>query len=153
MRVSTGNQSIKAPLELNQESLFSKIRTSCYRPFQLLLLEPMCLNLCTFSALLLGILYLFFGAFELVFKNVYGMNLWQIGMSFTGIFIGEVLAVVSNPFWSWYWRRMKTQAKGRTSVVSPDVQEDMDVQVEPEWRLPPGTYLPKLGRILIGRTY
>ena len=31
------------------------IITSCYRPFQLLTMEPMCLNLCLFSALLLGV--------------------------------------------------------------------------------------------------
>ena len=29
--------------------------TSCYRPFQLLTMEPMCMNLCLFSALLLGV--------------------------------------------------------------------------------------------------
>lgn len=34
---------------------------SCIRPFQLLFFEQMCLNLCLLSAILLGVLYLFFG--------------------------------------------------------------------------------------------
>ncbi|KAK9311095.1 hypothetical protein V1524DRAFT_371723, partial [Lipomyces starkeyi] len=34
---------------------------------ELLIFEPMCTNLCLFSAILLGVFYLFFGAFALVF--------------------------------------------------------------------------------------
>lgn len=50
----------------------------------------MCLNLCLFSAVLLGILYLFFGAFELVFTENHGFNLWQVGLSFLGLLVGQV---------------------------------------------------------------
>lgn len=42
----------------------------------------MCLNLCIFSALLLGVLYLWFGAFELVFQNNHDFELWQVGMTY-----------------------------------------------------------------------
>jgi len=31
-----------------------------------------------FSAILLGVLYLFFGAFEVVFENNHNFNLWQV---------------------------------------------------------------------------
>lgn len=44
------------------KSVSKTILWSCIRPFQLLFFEQMCLNLCLLSALLLGILYLFFGA-------------------------------------------------------------------------------------------
>lgn len=40
----------------------------------------MCLNLCLYSAILLGILYLSFGAFNLVFTNVYDFTLWQVSL-------------------------------------------------------------------------
>ena len=50
----------------------------------------MCLNLCLFSAIILGIQYLFFGACELVFRTNHHFELWQIGLSFSGI---SVLAV------------------------------------------------------------
>lgn len=71
-RKQTGDSRWHAPMEKEKRSktrvwfkigmlenlltiLEQTIITSCYRPFQLLILEPMCLNLCLFSALLLGV--------------------------------------------------------------------------------------------------
>ena len=62
LRRETGDDRWHAPIEKTKKSIPRTILNSCYRPFMLLLLEPMCLNLCLFSALLLGTLYLFFGA-------------------------------------------------------------------------------------------
>lgn len=62
------------------------IALSLLRPFQLLLLEPMCLCLNLYLAILLGILYLFFGAFPLVFRTNHDTNLWQVGLTFLGRF-------------------------------------------------------------------
>jgi MFS family permease len=94
----------------------------------LLTLEPMCLNLCLFSAILLGILYLFFGAFNLVFTKVYGFELWQVGLSFMGLFVGMVIAILTDPFWRRNYARLERQhiaAGGK------------DGEFMPEWRLPP----------------
>ena len=62
-RKETGDDRWKAPIEVSDKTIASTVLHSLYRPFLLLLLEPMCFNLCLFSAILLGILYLFFGAF------------------------------------------------------------------------------------------
>lgn len=70
---------------------------SLYRPFMLLLLEPMCLNLCILSAIALGVQYLFFGAFGVVYGNAYNFTLWQSGLAFLGLLVGMVLAVVIDP--------------------------------------------------------
>ncbi len=56
------------------------IVTSTTRPFQLLVREVMLLLLCLWSALLLGILYLFFVAFPIVFDR-HGFNLQEVGLS------------------------------------------------------------------------
>jgi membrane protein implicated in regulation of membrane protease activity len=98
-----------------------------------LALEPMCLNLCIFSAILLGILYLFFGAFQLVFGNVYGFELWQRGLSFLGLFVGMVFAILSDPFWRRVYVRL--EKKHEKAVGKSD-------DFQPEWRLPPGVYIP-----------
>ena len=69
-------------------------------------------------AVLLGVLYLFFGvrpsdastrlstkalmldqAFPLVFGNNHGFNLWQTGLTFLGLFVGNVIGVSCDPFW------------------------------------------------------
>src|SRR5437764_729309 len=69
LRKEPGYENYYAPIEKHEKSLSKTILWSMIRPFQLLTLEPMCLNLCIFSSLLLGVLYLFFGAFALVFTK------------------------------------------------------------------------------------
>lgn len=103
------------------------------RPFQLLFLEPMCLCLDLFSAILLGILYIFFGAFRLVFQTTYDMNLWQIGLAFSGIITGMFMAAASNPIWCRIRERLS------------DNQEEEPGRGEPEYQLPPAI----IGGVLI----
>lgn len=103
-------------------SIAQTITRSLYRPFLLLVLDPMCLNLCLFSSILLGILYLFFGAFNLVFTNVYGFNLYQVGLSFLGLLVGMLLATASDPLWQRNYLRLV---------------RNNSLKSEPEYRLPP----------------
>ncbi|KAI1825129.1 MFS general substrate transporter [Xylaria intraflava] len=122
MRKETGDDRWKAPMEKTTKSIPRTIARSLLRPFQLLAFEPMCLLLSLLSAVLLGILYLFFGAFPLVFGDNYGFNLWQTGLSFLGIFVGMVAGGLSNPIWRSIHRRL--------------VQRNHDIP-EPEFRLVP----------------
>ncbi|KAL2866390.1 MFS transporter [Aspergillus lucknowensis] len=128
LRKETGDDRWQAPIEKLNRSVAKTVTRSIYRPILLLTLEPMCLNLCIFSAILLGILYLFFGAFQLVFGNVYGMELWQRGLCFLGLLVGMCFAIVSDPF----WRRIyaKLEEKHEKDGGIPD-------DFQPEWRLPP----------------
>ncbi|PKX88949.1 MFS transporter [Aspergillus novofumigatus IBT 16806] len=118
----------KAPTEKSYTSVLQMVRSSVYRPMQLLALEPMCMNLCIFSAILLGILYLFFGAFQLVFSHVYDFGPWQIGCSFLGILVGMVSAILTDPLWRRNYARLERQHQ----EVVGEKNEFM-----PEWRLPP----------------
>lgn len=122
LRKETGNDAWKAPIEVMDKSVVKTVAWSCVRPFQLLLFEPMCLNLCLLSAILLGILYLFFGAFPLVFENNHGFSLSQTGLTFIGIFIGMIIGVSCDPLWRKYYVKLVAGNGG----VS-----------EPEFRLPP----------------
>lgn len=61
MRKETGDERWQAPIEKMDRSVRITVMWSCIRPFQLLFFEPMCLNLCLLSAILLGMIYLFFG--------------------------------------------------------------------------------------------
>ncbi|KAN0076102.1 Major facilitator superfamily domain containing protein [Elaphomyces granulatus] len=128
LRKETGNERYIAPIELTKRSVMYTILHSIYRPMLLLALEPMCLNLCIFSAILLGILYLFFGAFQLVYSNVYGFSLWQIGCSFLGLLVGMIVAILTDPF----WRRNYARLRRNHEQTAAEKGEYM-----PEWRLPP----------------
>ena len=68
LRNQTTNAQLLAPSEKGSLPLRTIIVRSIYRPIMLLTMEPMCLNLCIYSAILLGILYLFFDAFQIVFS-------------------------------------------------------------------------------------
>ncbi|KAL9603808.1 MAG: hypothetical protein Q9219_000917 [cf. Caloplaca sp. 3 TL-2023] len=128
LRTETGNPSWQAPIEKLDRSITQTIVQSVYRPFLLLILEPMCLNLCLFSAVLLGVLYLFFGAFQVVFEENHDFNLWQVGLTFSGLLVGIIIAVGSDPLWHRNYVRLvrKREADGGEKGGT-----------EPEYRLPP----------------
>lgn len=52
------------------------------------------------TALLLGILYLAFQAFPVIFQDGYHFNTQSTGMSFLGIGLGMLLALSTQPFWN-----------------------------------------------------
>ncbi|CAG7920787.1 unnamed protein product [Penicillium olsonii] len=127
LREETGDDRWKAPIEKLDRSVAQTVLRSMYRPVLLLTLEPMCLCLCIFSAILLGILYLFFGAFQLVFSEVYGMVIWQRGLCFLGLFVGMVIAILSDPAWRWNYIRLERNHEKATNKFD---------DFQPEWRLP-----------------
>ncbi|KAK2130661.1 MFS transporter [Fusarium oxysporum II5] len=146
IREETRSSEARVPNEKDTSPLWIMILRSIYRPIMLLTLEPMCLSLCIYSALLLGIIYLFFGAFQLVFESVYGFQLWQRGLSFTGLLVGMILAILSDPFWRWHYRRLEGRVLDLTSPDSDSM---------PEWRLPPAYpsihwVVPIIGSALFG---
>ncbi|KAI6086997.1 major facilitator superfamily transporter [Hypoxylon rubiginosum] len=127
LRQSTGDLRWKAPMELSSKSIPRTIGISLLRPFQLLIFEPMCLCLDIFSAILLAILYLFFGAFPLVFSTNYGFNLWQVGLSFLGICCGLIIGTMFDPV----WHRIRARL-----IENLDGEIAGEGHGEPEFRLP-----------------
>jgi hypothetical protein len=109
-------------MEKTNKSIARTVGYSLLRPFELLIFEPMCLLLCLFSAVLLGIIYLFFGAFGLIFGDVYGFNLWQTGLAFLGMFFGMIAASATDHVWHRVHDTLFQRNDGRS---------------EPEFRLPP----------------
>ncbi|KAH0529208.1 hypothetical protein TsFJ059_003978 [Trichoderma semiorbis] len=146
MRKDTGDDRWLAPSEKTQKTVVQAVGTSLQRPFQLLIFEPMCLSLCIFTAILLGILYLFFGAFPLVFATNHGFNLWQIGLTFVGIGVGMVLGMLTDPVWFRIRARLMAKLEQETGVPGGS---------EPEFRLPSaivGSVLVPIGIFMFGWT-
>ena len=133
LRKSTGDPRYRAPIEKMSRSITHTVLWSCIRPFELLIYEPMLLFLGTFTALLLGILYLFFQAFPLVFANVHHFSLQQIGLTFLGLIVGMCLGVFTGPI----WRKHYAHLVHKHNSIS-----------QPEFRLPPaiaGSLLAPIG--------
>ncbi|KAH0023085.1 hypothetical protein KCU78_g5532, partial [Aureobasidium melanogenum] len=124
VRTETGNDRWHAPIEKLERSIPGTILRSCHRPFLLMIYEPMVLLLCLFCAVILGILYLFFGAFDIVFKHNHGFKLWQDGLSFLGIMVGMIIGILSGPLWHKNYRRLVRHHEETTGEVGgsePDI--------------------------------
>lgn len=91
----------KAPCELEYEddNLGAALVRSLKRPAKLFLLDPMMTFLCVYTGFLLSVLYFFCIAFPEVFRNIYGFNMQEVGLSFIGILIGMVLSGLFVPMW------------------------------------------------------
>ncbi|KAL7282085.1 hypothetical protein ACG7TL_003554 [Trametes sanguinea] len=116
LRKTTGDDKYYAPLEHQEHSLFRMILFSCSTPFtvisELLMFDRMALALDVWSALLLGILYLAFQAFPIIFEEVHGFNVQDTGLSFLGIGIGMVAALCTQPYWNSLFRREAQKHNG-----------------------------------------
>jgi hypothetical protein len=75
----------------------------------------------------LGILYLFFGAFALVFQTNHGFSIAQTGLSFLGLFVGMLTGIASDPFWRRCYERLVRQREQQGGEPGGS---------EPEFRLP-----------------
>jgi hypothetical protein len=95
-----------------------------------------CFNLCLLSAILLGIIYLFFGAFPLVFGKNHGFQQYQVGLTFLGLFVGMLTGIGSNGIWERQYNRLVKNLERETGQKGAS---------EPEFRLPPTIF----GAILV----
>ncbi|KAH8097023.1 MFS general substrate transporter, partial [Cristinia sonorae] len=100
LRKTTGDNKYWAPLDQRKETMMYKIAMSCYVPFKHLAVDQMALLLDLWSAILLGILYLAFQAFPIIFGQVHGFNTQEVGLSFLGIGLGMLLAVCMQLLWN-----------------------------------------------------
>ncbi|KAG2143395.1 major facilitator superfamily domain-containing protein [Suillus bovinus] len=94
LRESTGDPKIYAPLDRREGTLVSAILVSCYKPFQLLLFDRMALLLDSWNALILGILYLAFQAYPIIFEDVHGFNMQTTGLA---LYASETAKHNGNP--------------------------------------------------------
>ncbi|KXX76852.1 putative drug/proton antiporter YHK8 [Madurella mycetomatis] len=127
LRRATGDERWRAPIEKSTKSVSKTVAYSLLRPFQILIFEPMALILNIYTAILLGLLYLFFGAFPLIFTTNHGFNLWQVGLTFMGLLVAMVVACLSTPIWN----------RIRDGLVEKRRKETGELKDEPEDQLPP----------------
>ncbi|PVH84279.1 MFS general substrate transporter [Cadophora sp. DSE1049] len=133
IRKDSGNDAWYAPIEKNEKSVLRTVAWSCLRPVQLTFLEPMVLSLGVLSAILLGIIYLFFGVYPLVFGNNHDFTLSQTGLVFLGLLIGITIGVLSDPLWRKNYQRVTSKHVERKE----EGHHDQPMRSDPEYRLIP----------------
>jgi hypothetical protein len=133
LRKSTGNSNYAAPFDLEQKSFLTMIRTNLSRPLHLLAVEPVIqawtvyvafackrtlnLHLSSPSAKSLegGVLYLLLLSIPIVYSQIYGFNLGEIGLTYISQILGAVLAMPISLWCDRLYRRnfATTGAEGR----------------------------------------
>ena len=125
IREATGDDRYRAPIERVSRSVTQTVAYSLLRPFQLLIFEPMCLILDVYAAVLLGVLYLFFGAFPLVFGGNHGFNLWQTGLAFLGLLVASVTAALTSPVWHRIKLGLMERRRQRTGELTEEPEDHL----------------------------
>ncbi|SGY31884.1 BQ5605_C002g01269 [Microbotryum silenes-dioicae] len=108
-----GCSDVRAPIELDERTPLQVVAASCLRPLQILIYESMALVLCTWTALLLGILYMAFSAWPIVYRDQHGFSTQETGFSFTGIGVGIVIGTFMQPVWAIYYGRITKETGER----------------------------------------
>lgn len=94
LRALTGNMNITSEGHIENESKeLSKVLVETFwRPFEIMIFEPVVLLINIYLGLLYAIIYLWFEAFPIVFFQMYGFTLVEMGASYVclivGIFVG-----------------------------------------------------------------
>ena len=120
LRKVTGHSMLKSQSEIDAEDVTAKDHLVVLgRAFTLTFSEPVVFFVDLYSALLYGVLYLWFESFPLVYGDIYGFNTntGQQGLVFLGIFVGGVIAVPCYLFWI----RKYTVPQLRKPPVKPEM--------------------------------
>lgn len=97
LRKLTGNDKLRSQSEIDQgnKTLNTVVVEALWRPLQITFQDPSVLFVNVYTAFLYGIYYSFFEAFPLVYLNMYGFNLGEMGIVFTCIIVGCILGVLT----------------------------------------------------------
>ncbi|KAF8311215.1 MFS general substrate transporter [Clavulina sp. PMI_390] len=105
LRRETGDERYYSPFDTSGRSMFETIKLSVSRPFELMTYELLILLLNIWTSLVLGIIYLAFAVFPAIFEGIHHFTVWQEGLAFLGMGLGQVLATASQPWWNALNRR------------------------------------------------
>ncbi|KZO98706.1 MFS general substrate transporter [Calocera viscosa TUFC12733] len=88
-----------ALIEKDKRSVWRVMLQSLKVLFLLIAKECMALFLDIWTALLLGILYLFFEAIPITIEEKYGFDQQSSGLAFLGIGLGMIIGLATQPYW------------------------------------------------------
>ena len=91
LRYETQNWAIHAKADESPVDFHAIIHTYLFKPFKMLIQEPILLLITLYMALVYGILYLFFEAYPISFQEERGWNQGVGALPFLGILIGVLL--------------------------------------------------------------
>ena len=85
---------------------------SLYRPWVLLVMEPIILALSIYMAIIYGTLYMLFAAFPIVFEEKRHWNPGLGSLAFLGVLVGEFLGIFYSIYSNGHYRKVQAKCNG-----------------------------------------
>ena len=93
-------------------SLKPLLKRTLFRPFHMLILEPILALVTVYLSLVYGLLYALFDAFPVIFVDKRGFNLGQNGLVFISVGVGAILGSVLNNYTVSHYPRLMIKWRG-----------------------------------------
>ncbi|KAF4556524.1 Efflux pump-like protein 2 [Elsinoe fawcettii] len=88
-----------------------KVGGSLKRPFLMMVKEPLLSLTSLYLALVYALQYMFFQAYPVIFRGIYGLQIDEIGLSYIPIMFGVVVAFGIFSWFGWYHERALAAGK------------------------------------------
>ncbi|KAG7441532.1 MFS general substrate transporter [Guyanagaster necrorhizus] len=106
------NAHLYAEHEKQDWSIRGVLHRTLYRPFQMLLMEPILVLVTIYLSVVYGVLYALFEAIPVIFVETRGFTIWQNGLIFIGVGIGASLGSLINHLCSRHYPELVPRWKG-----------------------------------------
>ena len=101
--------------------LLRKLRVAITRPIDMMLREPAVAFLSIYTGFAFAMMFSFFGSYSYVFQKVYHFNQKEVGLTFLGILVGFLSAVVSfGVFDATLYKKAVAEAAKRGEAPAPE---------------------------------
>jgi hypothetical protein len=110
----------KVKSDEERATLAKMISISLYRPFHLLVTEPVVLFFSLWITFAWGVLYLLFSAIPLIFTTRYGFNVAESGAVFAVISVASILSTIISIYQEPLARRYVKDEKRKAFLATPE---------------------------------
>lgn len=111
IRKADPNAQVYAAFELEEKDIKQVVTKVLTRPIRMILTELIVTATCAYLALVYAVFYISFGAFPIIFQNLYGLSPGVTGLLFLPIFGGALIAL--GVFFAWNAYLARAQAQNR----------------------------------------
>jgi DHA1 family multidrug resistance protein-like MFS transporter len=110
---------LRSQSEIDQQniSVMAMVKENLWRPNQMMFLDPAVGFTAIYTALVYAIYYSFFEAFPLVYIEMYGFNVGELGLTFLSITVGVFISIVC--YWSYVWYVVEPEIR-KNGIGSPE---------------------------------
>jgi MFS family permease len=92
LRKRTGDDSIRAPIEMEKTDIRHIVTVVLTRPFRMVCFEPLVLFSCIYLSFAYAVFYMLFQSFPIIYMGTYGFSAGEEGLTFLAIGLGAIIA-------------------------------------------------------------